>query len=153
MALWFQELQVIHYCHSARASGTGRENTEQKKKKERNAGNEDQILQCRVCLTKETGILPIPWWEAIKFEGNNMVRVERSLCGAKKRNWAEYGVSQAQEKDKLIGWFCFFCPSWCPLFPLTPSTPYLFPLLSDHIGFHVERRLLIFLWAPGYNSD
>lgn len=59
----------------------------------------DPTAPCVSC--KASWNLFIPWWKALIFEGNNKVRLERSLNGAKwSRTWGRICVSQLDRKTK-----------------------------------------------------
>lgn len=143
MALWVQELQVIHYCSSA--SRMAIENTDQRKNCKKQGP--DPAAPCMPCQGNWN--LSIPWWEALKFwrEKQDEIRKVTPWSKEKKELGRIWKVTSPTKRQ--IGRGLFFCPSWCPLFPLPPtaSTPYSLPVRSDHhtLGFYVERRLLILL--------
>lgn len=88
------------------------------------------------------------------FKGNNMVALERSPSRAKwGRNWANmWSVTNPTERqiDRLTP---FFYPSWCSLFPPTPSAPHLLPISSGplFIRFLCGEETTIFPLAPGHS--
>lgn len=116
MALWVQELQVIHYCSSA--SRMAIENTDQRKNCKKQGP--DPAAPCMPCQGNWN--LSIPWWEALKFwrEKQDEIRKVTPWSKEKKELGRIWKVTSPTKRQ--IGRGLFFLSFMMPSLPPAPHS-------------------------------